>query len=958
MRKSCVKSVFVLVFCFAFVSLALGQRQTGSLTGKVVDTTGEGLPGCELTVESPSLLGTQSFVCTEEGNFRFPALPPGTYTLHAEMSGFKKLTLTGIVINVGKTTSITVTIEQSSLEEEVTVTGEAPIVDTRSSKISVTMTRQILDNIPIKRDIYDVVNSAPGAISSTVPMQMIRRQSSVHGSTIEGNQYALDGLDTTCPALGHTLTNLNYDLYEEVEMELGAHPADVGEVPGAFINIVTKSGGNTFHGNLTGYYYTDSFVDTNFSKEQLDTLKVSSPAMDKSARDLSLSVGGPIIKDKIWFFIAGRYLNQTRLYTGYKPTFEHTEWTGFGKVTAQLAQKIKFMGFFNIVDIYEPYHFRWVSPVYDPDATPVYDHERDPSINAQLNLLLSQNAFIDIRGMWINMYSPWLRRPGTEDKNLNYDRGTGKYTGTHRWNEKVKRGRYQAKAALTYFLDDVLSANHEWKVGFDFEDTWNIMEQWMNVPIQTYTWNGSPYYYGGNRGQFVAIGNGPKEDDGEHPTKQKKYSFYAQDNLTIKDRISINLGLRYAISVCYQPAQYYEEVSYWLWLDPKFFAKKEYERETIFNFKTLAPRLGINFDVFGNGKTVAKASFSRYFDYAEATWYAVWEPYSQQNYLWTDNNLNGIIDAQDSFQLTYRMGRGDPPATANIDPNSKCGYWDEIIVGVDHELLPDFRLGVNYLHKHQQRILLTTEKNYDQNWTKTFTVTDPGYDGTFGTGDDQQLTLWDRTSPYTTRWYSNPANAWRKYHALEIRFDKRMSNRWQFNGSIVWSKSWGTVEATDVQIQFTSFNNKNYMINREGRLEFDRPLVIKLQGTYQLPYGLNLSGFFQHFSGAPFTRTLSIFAPGAGEYVTINTEPQGARSRPSMASLDLRLEKEFAVSTFGRLGLFLDVFNVFNPAYITVRSSSHGYIERDGRFTKNALWQTVEAVSTPRLLKLGARVTF
>ena len=217
MAKKVFLIVLVLFISVSLSSPVLAQRQTGSLNGTILET-GQALPGVALTLTSPSLMGTKTFSSTEDGKFRFPTLPSGTYALTAEMPGFKKLTLEGIIISVGKTTTVSVTMEQSTIEEEITVTSDAPVVDIKSTTKSVNYTKALLDNIPLGRSMAAVVESAPGNVGP-----------SSHGGTRASSRYNLDGVDMTKPgSTGGALSELSFDLYEEVELQTGAHPADVG----------------------------------------------------------------------------------------------------------------------------------------------------------------------------------------------------------------------------------------------------------------------------------------------------------------------------------------------------------------------------------------------------------------------------------------------------------------------------------------------------------------------------------------------------------------------------------------------------------------------------------------------------------------------------------------------------------------------------------------------------------
>ena len=937
-----VFAIFLALLVSALLSSpVLAQVQTGSLFGTITDQNGEPLPGCTLTLSSPALMGKSTFVSSEEGKFRFPTLPPGIYALTTEMPGFKKITLEGIIINVGKTTTITVTMEQSAIEEEITVTTEAPIVDIKSTKKSITYTANLLENIPIGRSMAAVIASAPGSIG---PVS--------HGGHGAANRYYLDGVDMTNPGTGGPMTELSYDLYDEVEIQTGAHPADVGNIPGAYINIVSKSGGNEFHGQVNVYYFNESFVDKNFSKEQLDTLKISSAGEDKDRIDVSATLGGPIFKDKFWFFVSGRYLDSTSLVTGFPLDYTRDETYGFGKLTFQARKNIKFVGYFNYVDMNTPY--TGASPTRSPEACSIFD-DTSKVVNLQVNWILSQNAFLDIRGMYVNRPLGRYTRPDATWPNQ--DRGTGMVTGSYRWDDIYTQGRNAIMPSFTLFLDNFLGGYHELKIGGEYEKGYSHMDIWMKTPITTYTWSGSPYWFGNYRGQFAAHGYGNTKGSGKKIFDMYKYALYVQDNLTIQDRLTLNLGVRYwsASGTC--PAQIYPEVPYWTWLNPVFFAEMKLPAlDELIVFKGFSPRLGLSFDIFGNKKTIVKASFSHDYDYMMNTFHAAYRAISYINYSWTDTNQNGKIDAADLITERNRFGRDKNPKE-QYDPNIKAPWWDEFIIGIDHELLANFRVAVSYISKLNRDVYYSTEKDNKENWATPYTVTDPGYDGKFGTEDDAKLTIFDRTKPFEGYFYTNPPEAWRKYRGLEFVFEKRMSNKWQLLGSIVYSKTWGTIGAASDPTG-NEFDTPNYLINREGRTDYDRPLVIKMQGTYQLPSGLNFSASFLHSSGSPFTREVNVYAPKYGAYVAVNAEPQASRRGPSYNNLDLRLEKGFVLGNFGRLGLWIDAFNALNSTYVYVRSSAHGAIEQNGSFTPNPLWHTVSSVSSPRVIRLGARFSF
>jgi hypothetical protein len=950
MQKKSLRILLLLALSIGFASLSFAQRQTGSLAGKVVDEKKEPLPGVSVMLSGPVLQGTLTFVTTEAGAYRFPVLLPGAnYVITFSLSGFNTLVQKEITISVGTTVTADVTLTQATLTEEVTVIAPTPAIDATSSKNSVTFTKALLESIPMNRNIYLAINSAPGMLIGST------RYSSAHGTDIYQTVHNLDGVSINDPVTHLPYMSMSTDMIEEIQIELGGHPAEVGGVAGAMINIVTSSGGNKFHGNANLYYFNKSFVDKNFSKEQLDYLGIgNAAAQDLSVTDAEFTLGGSIFKDKLWFFVNGGYLYRKFKQFGFPVDIEPIEWKGMFKLTARISKNLNLMVYSNYFDYSNDKQgaTQWLTLDATKNMT-----SGTYSFNSRLNWTLSQNAFLDIRLMQIKKTTNYF-----SDGHYVYDRGTGMTSGNYSFQESSNRDKpLILSSSLTLFVDNFLGGNHEFKTGADLERVNSTRTAWTDAPIYEYTSFGSPYYYGENIGQFRALVISPKQGETEEADIEFKYSFFAQDSWTI-GRFTLNLGARYDSQHATFPAQTSAEVPYWTWLDPEFFSKKEYpERKDVTVWNTFSPRVGLVFDLFGKGKTIAKVFYGRYHTNLVNTFWSRVNPNRVESYIvyrWTDNNMNGMIDPGDTYKETMRSGRGNWDPRQNIDPAFRCPFTDTINIGIEHELMPNFKFGISFESKTQNDSVKAIERDRYQHWAKSFTVTDPGYDGVFGTGDDQTLTVYDRTEPFVDYYLTNLPEAWRKYRGLEFIFEKRFSNKWQFLASITWSKAWGTTGLFGNLASTYGFETPNELINNEGRLDFDKPLQIKLQATYQLPYGINLSGYFVNMSGDTFTRMLDVYAPGAGGYVRIMAEPKGTRRQPSWNRLDLRLGKEFVFGDLGRLGVFIDAYNALNVATITTNNTIHGYIEKDGKFRVNPTWKTTSSTSEPRVIKLGLRFSF
>lgn len=951
--------LLVLILSITFSSLTFAQRQTGSLAGKVVDEKNDPLPGVTVTLSGPVVQGTMSYVTTENGAYRYPALSPGEkFVLSCELPGFSTVIQKGISISLGKTTTIDVTMSQAALQKEVTVVAQTPTLDIKSTKTSLGITKELLESLPFNKNIFEALNAAPGLT------QVYDRYTLSRGSDINSGGHTLDGVSMDDPGTRYPMMKVSTDAVEEMEVVLGGLPAEVGNAAGAYVNIVSPSGGNSFHGNANIYYFNKSFVDHNFTKEQLDTLRVGgSGTTDNGIIDTGFSLGGPILNNKLWFFISGGYLNKRQDVLGFPEQVSMSESTGMAKFTFKIAKNISLMFYTHYYSSLNRFSDadQWVTP----DAVST-NTQGVLTFNSRLNWTLGKNAFVDFRVLRIARNTDFEVKTSTS--HMIYDRGTEMTSGAASFNDFNKRRRpLDLQGSLTYFADNLLGGNHEFKTGAELEWGFQGRGSWGDAPIWEYKWFGSPYYYGNNEGTFRAWGWPSKRGDSEEKDDIFKFSFYVQDSWTL-GRLTLNLGARYDSQHGSIPEQTAAEVPYWTWLNPDFFSKKTLSKlSNLIVWNNISPRLGIAIDLFGKGKTIAKAFYGRYYStLAAGAWDLVKSTRTENfiDYNWVDNNWNGQIDPADTFTEIFRSGRGDWDPRLSIDPGLHAPFTDEFILGLDNELLSNFKLGINFVLRKSGNIVKAIDRNRNENWAATFTVNDPGYDGSFGTADDQKLTVYDRTSPFVDYYTKNLPEAWSKYRGLEFIFEKRMSNKWQLLGSVTWSRTWGTAQqgATPGLVSATptgmaGFETPNFLINNEGNLDFDMPLVIKFQGSYQLPYGINLSGAFYSMSGLPFTRFVDVYAPLAGTYVRIMAEPRGTRRGPSTNRLNLRLEKEFTLGT-GRLGVFIDAYNALNTAYVSTNTTIHGRIERDGSFVVSSRWKSISSTSVPRTFKFGLRYTF
>ncbi len=337
--------VLLLVLCFCF-SL-YGQILTGSIMGTVTDEENAPLPGVAVEVQGSALIGgPRSTITSDRGLYRFGNLPPGTYRLTFYLEGFQKVNREGVIVRVDTTATENIALTMATLEESVTVLAETPVVDVTKSGISTNWQSEMMDNLPLLRyTFFDLVNSTPGVWSHGGDTSASR--SVAYGSSSESNTYLFDGVDTTSPDYGAGWSWLNPDVVEEIQVIGIGGKAEYGNFMGATVNIVTKTGGNEFRGQVGGLLQTNGLTGEN-SKEYIQDLIDNGyigederyPYNREQFYDISFQLGGPILRDKIWFFVAAWKQNDAWSEVGLPPEYYTTtkETQFFIKLTAQAVK--------------------------------------------------------------------------------------------------------------------------------------------------------------------------------------------------------------------------------------------------------------------------------------------------------------------------------------------------------------------------------------------------------------------------------------------------------------------------------------------------------------------------------------------------------------------------------------------------------------------------------------------
>ena len=884
---------------------ALAQiGQTAALTGTVTDASGAALPGVLVTASSESLLGGSRTAVTEQnGVYRFPALPPGVYQVAMEIQGFRRATREAR-LQLGQTTAVDVTLEVGGIEEAVDVRAAAPVVDVRSSASSNNLSPDIIEFIPYSsRFGPDAVILSPGVNPNNY---------SAFGSGGESsNAWMIDGVDVSDPRGGTQWLFANYNWFQEVEVAALGAPAEYGGFTGVASNSLIRSGGNRFSGLFETLFQNKDMTGDNLSDEVLELNPDLTADKLDYITDTTAQIGGPIRRDKMWFFTSFQYYRPKESPSGYPPPGTDV---GIGpsarkessprfifKPSLRIGQSDQLTGFIE-ADSYTV-DGRGAASNVEPAATL---RQTSPEIawNANFTKVLNPASVLDVRYAGFSGYYQLEPYNGRDVMGW-YDPSADFYSVNSYYYLRSDRERHQANASITR-LASGFAGQHSLKFGAEFERSFARTE--VGYPGGGYALAdlGVPYYayLGGN---YILDGS------------NARVSAFAQDSWTVGPRLTIEPGLRLDVHRGYL---------------------KNFDGAVL---KTTAwgPRIGIAFDVTGKGRTVLRGHYGRFYDGAKTTYFTLLAD--------RDPLFGAFIDptSLEPLHEPYLLDPGQSQTT--IDDDLKHPHMDQGTVGIEHELFGDLAVGANFIYRRYGNFIedLLTNGEFDP-----IAVSDPGPDGVAGTADDPgtPLTFYDQLNDQAenTFFITNPEDAFRRYRAIEFTANKRLSNRWMVQGSWVISKITGNVNNTSAignSVEYDSPNEDPALQPfREGRLSNDNTHIAKLLWAYQGPWGVNVSGAYFYTSGSTYTRALRQRLSQGN--VDVFAEPRGSRRLPAQPKFDLKLEKRFPLVN-GQLGLTLEGFNLFNNGAV------------NDRFTRSgSIFEQPQGLVSPRQIRAGAVYRF
>ena len=896
--------VFLLLAGLGFAQASSGQTQTGTVEGRAVDQQGAVLPGVTVTLAGPR--GSQTTVTDATGAFRFVGVTPATYSLKAELGGFATESQPEVLVGIGKTVLAEFTMKVTGLSESIEVVA-ASTVDVKSSATHTNITSDLLARMPIYSPTStDLLNSAPG----------INNNSAYGAQATYGNALLMDGVDTRDPQGGSAWTFFNQNLIEEIQVGgLGA-PAEYGGFTGGIINTVTKSGGNAFSGLFSLRYTNDSLAANNISADILDENPgLGEAAILKKLNDYTVQLGGPIRKDKAFFFGSVQRYAATSDPTGPVANAQDISPRFNMKFTLQpsSADTVVLGTQYDQYNVTGRVGFWPAAQAHDQQT--VTEDAPEWVWNAQWRKVMGTNTFLETKftGYWGYYYlDPVDPSPFT------YDADRDEYSGGGGGLEYEDRSRNQVQASLTRYADAF--GNHALKFGAEIERS--------HVGTNYQPYGPAGYYvlaYSGIPNSRISYGY---EFEGDNT----RVSAYAQDQWSA-GRLTLNLGLR---------------------LDHIRGSSPKSDGDVYKPHAGFGPRIGAAYDLNGRGSSVVRAFYGRYFEGA-ATGFFISATPGIQDYTETPLHPDGSI-AGPTEVIT-------PAFVYGIIDDIGHQRTDEFNAAWENQLTRTMRLTVtgiwrktgdfvnNVISGAQWRPVALTNGLTNQTFT--------GYNWSNRSTTDENFFI-RNVEGYqyvaTDGAVIDTADPRRSYTALLLYLTSSLKRRFGYQLSYVLAKAEGNVDNTGFGnwLGGTQWGSPNTgTINTFGELTNSRRHEFKANISYSVPkVDVFVGAVYNGLSGRPYTPfqryTNAQLNLPTNPRKEIFLEPRGSERNDFYNNLDIRAEKAFRVNNH-RLSIYADIVNVLNTATVTTRQA---------RVPSTTISGSTVLYGAPTGVQLARQVTF
>jgi Carboxypeptidase regulatory-like domain/TonB-dependent Receptor Plug Domain len=945
MKRSGARLFVCVLALLGVASPVSAQIQTGGLRIRAVDEQGAVMPGVSVTITSPvlprELLGTTD----ADGTYQVPGLSVGTYTVRTALQGFQTVIREGVVLLQGQIVEVDVPMRVSPLAEEVTVRSESPIIDAKSANVNVNLDKNLLENTPGGKDIWNILEyKVPGLVFDTPDVggnqAGLQRAFTARGTPNNQNTQLLNGVNVGDPAaIGFSMNYYDPSSFENIQVSSGAQDISLS-TSGVVINMVTKSGTNRFTGQALQTYQGKSTQWDNIDS----TLKQAGFRPNANEVDYltntNVQAGGPMFRNKLFYF--GSFNHQPihvsvpgfpavspvpvlLADTSDQDTTDIT--TGTGRLTYQIASHR--MDFYGSRQRYDKPNRNAGPGVTQDSAWKEYDV--DNVMQGLWSWVLSDRLFANTNFSFNNVDFPLLQKTAQQP----LEDLAGSVQLRNRTSSAIMlRRRFEVQSIWQYNLPAFLGGRHEFKGGFNNsytpEDVTTERVDDVNLRYRSFAtaanqpagpvdvtifnspftikravWNS--YFFGQDTysiGRVALIGGIRWERvEGLIPEQTRESSRWFPTGMVISG-LNVTLNTGGTLTQYTVPDRFAEVRNAPLW-------------------ENWAPRGAVAFNVDGLGKTVLKASWGKYLDQI-GTGTPGPNPNGtvSQRYTWVD--LNSDLQFQPgnaTWDGTKYVG-GEFGALANngtsipnpnpFDSTRRRTYRNEVTAGIDREIVPGVRGSLTYIGRREKDPVGTVDLSLEL-WDSAYLpvpVIDPGIDGVTGTSDDSTVTAYNlRTGVTTNQRTVNDNRLAQRYDGIEATVEKRYRNGFSMVGGYTYSRT---------RVDQTSLASHNSLINASGE-SGGRRHQFKMTGTYMLPYDILFGANLLMQSGLPFHRTFQVQSCSAtvttnclsqGQ-TTINAEPRGSRELDALITSDIRFGRRFRIAGHG-LELSMDAYNLAN----------------------------------------------
>ena len=930
----------ILLLIGALVAPVWAQDQRGSIEGVVKDASGAVLPGA--TVEADANGRVTSTTTDSVGLFRFPSLAPGNYRVSANLQGFVAKEVFEVRVGLGQTKKVDFALPLAGVAETVTVTAETPLVDVRSTARQSNIRAEQVELLPKGRDFTSLVTQAAGA----------NQENKLGGISIDGasageNRFIIDGIETTNLRNGTSGARLIADFVEEVQVKSSGYTAEFGGATGGVINAVTKSGTNDWRGSAVMNFQGSALAGARKPtlRQNLTNSDVAEyityPKDEEQRIEPGFSLGGPIMKNRAWFF--GAYLpvlekttrNVSPASAGNPAASSASveQKTPAQNITANVTSQLG-----NNVRTRISYNNSWretqgLLPLLtgtDPTGTNFTKTSTFPtySVSGNLDWVASSKLFFGLRGgsfMSDQHDSNVTEIPrvlfatgnniGLLDTPVSLQRATGFQNIPS--NTKVTRDQ---QTRLYFQADGTVYANaggmHQVKVGVQADRVGNDVLSGESANLVRIRWNTTLGGQRGPYGYYQVRSNGVNPKQGfitEGDIHTTNIGLFVQDAWTINNRMTINAGVRTErerVPVYTSGADI-----------------PEYGVEFKFADK-LAPRVGFAYDVKGDGRWKAYGSWGVFYDifklelprgsFGGDKWLEYY--YTLDTPDWT--NLTAGANCPPVCSGTLIRGPIDfrHPSFGSdaIDPDLKPMKLQEASAGLEHQLNDVMAVSLRYVHKQIDRAIEDTGA-LDAAGNEIYIIANPGFN----------LASLAFTNPKV----ANP-KAVRDYDSVEFAFDKKFAKSWYLRSSYMWSRLYGNYSglsqsdengrtspnvgrAWDYPLMMFQDGGKATL----GALATDRPHQFKTQFIYLFGFGTSVGVNQYVASGLPVTREIGIYAPNN---LPVQYLGRGSDGRtPMFSQSDLLVQHSFKMAGSRQVQVALNVLNLFNQGTAVAKFSTY-----------------------------------